>query len=78
MGRVVDAGPILLGTDVGFERVRHSLEVGDHGFDLKSPLAGALDADPPQAIEPLADAAVPGEPFALIIRRLSGRGTLTR
>jgi hypothetical protein len=78
MRRVVDAGPILLGTNVGFERVFHSFEVGDHGFDLKGPLASALDAEPPQAIEPLADPAVLGEPFALKIRRLPGRGTLTR
>jgi hypothetical protein len=47
MGRVVDAGPILLGPDVGFERARHPFEVGDHGFDLKGPLTGALDAEPP-------------------------------
>jgi len=76
MGRIVDAGPILLEPDVGFERVRHFFEVGDRGFDLKSPLAGALNAEPPQPIEPLADAAVLGEPFVLIVRRLSGR-TLT-
>ena len=47
MDRVVDAGPILLGTDIGFERVRHSFEVGDHGFDLKGPLTGAVHAEPP-------------------------------
>ena len=76
MRRVVDAGPVLLGPDIGFERVRHSFEVGDHGFNLNRPLARALDAELPQAVEPLADPAVPAEPPALITRRLRGGGKL--
>ena len=34
MGRIVDAGAVLLDLDLALEIVGHALELGDHAFDL--------------------------------------------
>jgi hypothetical protein len=59
MARIKDLGAIFLGAYLGFQRTRHFFKIGDRGYDLLDPLARGVDADLPQAIEPLANLRIP-------------------
>ena len=51
MGRIVDAGPVLLDLDLALEIARHALEFGDHALDLRHLAALLVDLKLLQANE---------------------------
>jgi hypothetical protein len=43
MRRIVDPGTLLLGVDFALQIDRHTLEIGDHAFNLGDPSALFVD-----------------------------------